>query len=120
MPRAEQGFTLLEMLVALAVFSLAALALINLAGENARTAGVVEARTLAAVVAENRAVEAVTASAAILGESKGEEVQGGRPFAWRRIVSQTDDSAMLRVDVSVSEKGSAQTLAALTAFRGRP
>ena len=59
--RAEQGFTLLEMLVAMAVLSLGALALLNLAGENTRTAGALEQRFFASVVAENRALEALTA-----------------------------------------------------------
>ena len=52
MPRRE-GFTLLETLVAMAIFSLAVMALLNLAGENTRTAAIVEERTLAGVVAEN-------------------------------------------------------------------
>ena len=56
----RSGFTLIEMLVALAVFSLAAMALLNLSGENTRTAARVETRTLGGVVAENLAVEAAT------------------------------------------------------------
>ena len=34
----ERGFTVLEMLVAMAILSLGAVALLNLAGENTRTA----------------------------------------------------------------------------------
>lgn len=41
------GFTLIEMLVALAVFALAAMALLNLSGEATRSAVRLEARTLA-------------------------------------------------------------------------
>ena len=55
---ARQGFSLVELLVALAVFSLAAMALLNLSGENTRSAARVEDRTLGGVVAENLAVEA--------------------------------------------------------------
>ena len=54
--RAEQGFTLLEMLVAMAVLSLGALALLNLAGQNIRAAGVLEERLFAGVVAELNAI----------------------------------------------------------------
>jgi len=50
-----RGFSLIELLVALAVFALAVLALLNLAGESTRTAVLLEERVLAGVVAENRA-----------------------------------------------------------------
>jgi len=52
------GFTLLEVLIALAVFGLAAIALLNLVGENTRSAAGVEARTWGGVVAEQPAVQA--------------------------------------------------------------
>ncbi len=43
---AEHGFTLLEMLVALAVFSLAALALVRLQGVTLRTAADLDSKAL--------------------------------------------------------------------------
>jgi len=115
---AEDGFTLLEMMVALAVFSLGVLALVNLAGENVRTGGLLEARTFAGVVADNRAVEAVTSPALPLGETRGEEEAADRVWEWTRRVSRTDDRDILRVDIAVREKGQAQVLGALTLFRG--
>src|SRR5690606_12602256 len=60
--RRAWGFSLIELLVALAVFSLVALALLNLAGENTRTAVVIEERVLAGVVADNRAIEVMLAT----------------------------------------------------------
>ena len=53
-----RGFTLIETLVALAVFSLVALTIIRLASENTRAAVHVENRLLAGIIAENVAVEA--------------------------------------------------------------
>lgn len=109
------GFTLIEMLVALAVFSLAALALLNLAGENTRTQGRVETRVLAGIVAENLAVEAVAAPAAPgVGESVGETTLAGRSWNWVRAVSATDDPEMVRIDISVLD--GASEAAALTVF----
>ena len=64
-PRA--GFSLLETLVAFAVFALAALALINLAGENTRAATHVETRVLSGIVADNIVVQALTLPAATAG-----------------------------------------------------
>ena len=57
---AQQGFTLIEMMVALAVFSLAALALIRLEGASFRGAATLDRVTMANIVARNVAVDALT------------------------------------------------------------
>lgn len=96
------GFTLIEMLVALAVFALAAMALLNLSGESTRSAVRVEARTLGGVVAENVAAEAMIAPSLTVGETAGEVQMAGRVWRWRRIVTGTEVSGMGRIDVRVS------------------
>src|SRR3546814_2731951 len=53
----EGGFTLLEMLVALSVISIAALALLRLDAYAVRAAGDLDESTMAGIVAQNRAVE---------------------------------------------------------------
>ncbi|RZJ27228.1 MAG: type II secretion system protein GspI [Brevundimonas sp.] len=97
------GFTLVEMLVALAVFSLAAMALLNLSGESTRSAQRVETRTLGGMVAENVAVEAAVAPALSEGESAGASDLGGRRWAWSRAVTATADPELLRIDVRVRD-----------------
>ena len=97
----RRGFTLIEMLVALAVFSLAALALLNLSGESTRSAARVQARTLAGIVAENIAVEAMVAPSLPVGETSGETTLAGQAWRWRRVVSGTDAPGMGRIDVRV-------------------
>jgi general secretion pathway protein I len=121
MPRSDQGFTLLEMLVALAVLSLGALALLNLAGENTRQASAVEERLFAGIVAENRAIEALTSAfPPALGREGGAEVAGGRTWRWTRQVSRTADPAVLRVDVTVAGPHSRRTSGEVSVFRGAP
>ena len=116
-PTAERGFTLIELLVALAVFSLAVLALLNLAGENTRTAQVVETRTLAAMVAENTAIEALIApQPPTLGQQDGAARLGDRDWLWRRTVTATE--GLLRIDVQVAAVGEGQVAAEVTVFRG--
>jgi general secretion pathway protein I len=115
----EGGFTLIEVLVALSIFSLAVLALMNVAGENTRAAAAVATRMLAQVVAENRGVEAlVTPGPLPVGQTEGAEAAGGRLWRWTRKVSQTADPAILRVDVSVVPDGAVQQVANLTLFKG--
>ena len=113
----RSGFTLIEMLVALAVFGLAAMALLNLSGENTRSAARVETRTLGGVVAENLAVEAATLPSIGEGRSSGQVELAGRRWTWTRAVTATDVAGMLRIDVRVSDaEGQA---AERTLFRAR-
>lgn len=117
-PPAEQGFSLIEVLVALTVFSIAALALVNLGGENIRTAQAIESRVIAGIVAENRASEALI-DWPPLGETSGEDRAGDRAWRWVRRVSRTDDQEVVRIDVRVTQSRRGRTLAEVTVFRGR-
>jgi len=99
---AQQGFTLLEMLVALAVFSLAALALVRLQGVTLRTAADLDSKALGQIVARNLMVETQTdPTPPAIGEADGEVENGGRRWRWRRVVKATDDKRLLQVDVTV-------------------
>lgn len=112
------GFTLLEMLIAVAVFALVVLALLNLAGVSTRTAAVVEERVLAAIVAGNRAVEAaIEPAASLAAHTTGVEQLGGREWRWTRRLAPTDDPALLRIAIDVHPAGSDRIAAELVAFR---
>jgi general secretion pathway protein I len=115
--RSEKGFTLLEILVALAVFSLAALALIRL--ETASIAGVtvLDRTLLANMVARNVALEAVTeARAPALGQGAGVETNGGQRWRWTRVVAPTGDQRIVRIDVAV-QASSGQVVGRATMVR---
>ena len=113
-----RGFSLIEMLVAVAVLSLVALALLNLAGENTRTALVVEERVLAGIVADNRAVEAMLATPAELAANDaGTESAGDREWRWTRSVQLTDADAIARIDVAVLPAGEDRVAAEAHVFR---
>ncbi|MBN8807718.1 MAG: type II secretion system minor pseudopilin GspI [Sphingomonas sp.] len=114
------GFTLVEMMVALAVFSLAALALIRLEGASFRGAAALDRSQLAGIVARNVAVEAMTsARVPVLGTEQGSETNGGRSWRWTRIVSPLGDGdRVYRIDVAVAD--AAGTAAKLTMVRDSP
>jgi general secretion pathway protein I len=99
----EAGFTLIEILVALAVFSLAALALIRLQSAGVRGVTVLDRTMVANMVARNVALEALTAvQAPTLGAGGGTELNGGRVWRWTRAVTPTGDTRIVRIDVTVA------------------
>jgi general secretion pathway protein I len=115
--RAERGFTLIEVMVALAVFSLAVMALVRLQGATIRGAGVLDRTLLAQTVARNVAIEAVTDPRPPLpGQSRGVEANGGATWTWVRSVTPTGGTGIFRIDVAVADP-SGQVLGRLTMVR---
>ena len=100
----QAGFSLIEMMVALAVFALAAMALIRLEGAIIRSASNLDRTMMAQIVARNVAVETLTdAQPPVTGVSNGVEDNGGRSWNWQRIAAPLGDQGAVRVDVTVSD-----------------
>ncbi len=98
----ERGFTLLEMLVALAVFSLAALALVRLQGVTLRTAADLDSKALGQIVARNLMVEVQSDPVPpSIGDEDGDVDNGGRRWHWSRTVKPTNDQRLLQVYLAV-------------------
>lgn len=117
-PHPEAGFSLLEVIVALAVFSLGALALLNVLGESNRSQSANQTRAIARIVAENQLVEVMALSEAPpQGTRSGTTRQLGYTWEWDRTVAPTDEPRILRIDVRVREQGQPQTLAEFSSFR---
>ena len=105
---AEAGFTLIEIMVALAVFSLAVLALVRLESATIRGATILDETMVAGLVARNVAIEAVTdPTPPARGVSNGVEENGGRRWAWSRNVQATGNAAIVRIDVAVADPSGA-------------
>lgn len=101
---AEAGFTLIEIMVALVVFGLAALALIRLEGQTIRSTTAVRDTLSAQLVARNVAIDAVTAATSpAVGTAQGVEANGGRPWRWTRTVQPLGDAGATRIDVAVAD-----------------
>jgi general secretion pathway protein I len=99
----DRGFTLIEVLVALAIFSLAALALVKLDSATIRTGEAIERRQIARIVLNNLAVEALTDPVPpALGQSEGDLSNGGRSWHWRRTVGRAD--GIVRIDLGVADQ----------------
>lgn len=101
--RAE-GFTLIEIMVALAVFSLAVLALVRLESATVRGAATIDETLAAAMLARTVAAEALTDSRPpALGTADGSDTNGGRAWHWIRSVEPTADSRVLLIEVTVAD-----------------
>ena len=113
----DEGFTLVEVLVALAIFSLAALALLRLQGAAVGTVAQLDDRAIGAIVARNQAVEVLTdAQAPAFGTEAGMETNGGRVWRWTRQVRRTADTRLQRIDIAVAARDG-QQVASLTLVR---
>lgn len=108
----QAGFTLLEMLVALSVMSLAALTLVRLDAFALRSSGALADNQLAAIVAQNRAVELWTDPAPpSVGSRADTRRNGGRVWRIEERVARTADPALLRIDLIVrGETGGGQAV----------
>lgn len=113
----EAGFTLLEMLVALAVFSIAALALLNLETVTVTNTTRIADRTFGQIVARNVAVETLTDPAPpAIGTATGAEVNGGRSWQWTRVTGPSPEARILQIEIAVVDEAGDRA-ADLTIFR---
>src|SRR5690349_2250103 len=103
----EAGFTLIEMLVALSVFAVAALALMRLDGFALSTTAELDARTIASLVLRNEAALAATDPGPIVrGTTSTNVTNGGRQFVVRKTVAPTADQRLVRIDLVAEDQGS--------------
>ena len=116
--RARGGFTLVEVLVALAIISIALMAALRAAGQGTSNADALRSHLLARWVAQDLLAEhRAREDWQPLGISRGSETEGGLKFFWREDVIATPNPAFRRVDVRVfsgAEESSA--LVHLTGF----
>jgi general secretion pathway protein I len=113
----EAGFTLVEMMVALAVFSLAALALLRLEGATVKSTGLLQDQAIAQMVARNIAVETLSDPVApAFGEQRGTVVNAGRQWTWLRRTGRSPEPRIQMIDVVVRDARGRQA-ARLTLFR---
>jgi general secretion pathway protein I len=116
-----RGFTLIEILVALALLAVALAAGMRALAQGADGASTLKARTLALWVAQNRlAAVQIAPDALVAGESRGDTVQAGMAFVWNVMVSATPNPAFQRVDIAVAERDTpGYVLARLTGYVAR-
>jgi general secretion pathway protein I len=122
MNKRVDGFTLVEILVALAVLAIAVAAVEAAVSGYVNNAAYLRNRTLAHWVAMNKVAEMqVSGDWPSPGKRHGESLMAAQQWSWQVTVSTTDDADVRRVDVNVfSEKDSKDALATMVAYVGKP
>jgi len=115
--RRADGFSLVEMLAALAILSLAGVALMNAVTSAGRSAIHARERGLAAIAAENLMNTAVIEASPIRGidDESGRYTLAGIDYDWRIEVEDTADPGLKRIILTVSDERG--PIRELTTFR---
>jgi general secretion pathway protein I len=100
--RFSEGMTLLEVMVALLIFSLTATAIMKAASEHLTGVGQIEEITFATWVVNNRLTQLnIDTTWPVKNNLKGKQEMAGRVWYWQQKVNKTSDAEMVQVEVSV-------------------
>ena len=118
---AARGFTLLEVLVALAIFALVAASILTASARSLQTAARLEDKTLALWIADNQLIELqLEEPPPGEGSRQGRLDYAGRPWQWQARIGSTAHPALRRVELWVTRGGESQdreqALLALSGF----
>lgn len=120
--RIETGFTLIEVLVALAVIAIGLVAVLAVAARSGRVDSNLQQRTFAAWVASNQIERMRLASKwPGLGTSDGKITLADQKWHWKAKVAKTEDPDLRRVTLSVATEAKPDDpVTRLLGFIGRP
>lgn len=102
MKRGARGFTLVEVLIALAVVAIALVAFVSAGAQNADYATYIHQRTIAQMIARNQLVQyQIAANWPSTGKREGNVTMAGSKWHWETTIKGTADDHVRRADVRV-------------------
>ena len=119
--RKEQGFTLIEVLVALAIIAVAMAAAVRVAGLMTQSNGLLRDRSMALLSAQSRLAELRLGARLPTGRKAFECDQGALQLRCEQRITPSAEGRLMRVTVLVSQrKGEAPPLARLETLLNPP
>jgi len=115
----QVGFTLLEVIIALIIFSISLLAITRALGQSARGLSHVEQKTYAHWVARNATNQlllGLKGGYLHLGEEEGAMLMGPQEYRWHSLVEVSPDPLVWIIHVRVSDVGRGVSLTDLTTY----
>ncbi|MEJ2274684.1 MAG: type II secretion system minor pseudopilin GspI [Woeseiaceae bacterium] len=121
MTTSSRGFTLIEVMVALAIVAFALTAIAASMNQMIDSATAMRDRTYASWIAQNKIVEfRLDDTVPEVSTTSGEVEFANSRWSWRAVVSETGIQDFMRVDVSVSFADQDYVIRTVTGFVGRP
>jgi general secretion pathway protein I len=119
--RQSAGFTLIEVMVALAIVGLSLGAVAASVSQMVDAATAMRERTYASWIAQNKIAELRLANVVPeVSDTSGELEFAGLEWAWRANISETGVENLFRVDVAISYPGSDGVIRTVSGFIGEP
>lgn len=116
-----RGFTLIEVMLALSIFSLAALTALSVASEHLRSITMIEERAFATMVASNRMAQVHSSDTwPPQNGASGQMQMAEQTWYWRQQVVETVTDGLREVTIIVSDEEDGAESARLVGFVGRP
>jgi general secretion pathway protein I len=115
------GFTLVEVMVALAIIALSLTAVAAKMGRMIDTSNAMRERTYASWIAQNKIAEMRLAN--VIPEvtaTSGEVEYANQTWRWRAVVSESGIENLYRVDVEISDASGDAVIRKVTGFIGEP
>ncbi len=119
--KSSRGFTLIEILAAVAVLAIALAAILSGMARYADNASYIRQKTIALWVAHNRLTEIKTATGwPDTGTTDGKVEMANQKWKWIETVQTTADDQLRRIDITVQREDNDAVLASLSGFIGKP
>ncbi|MCU7904299.1 MAG: type II secretion system minor pseudopilin GspI [Candidatus Thiodiazotropha sp. (ex Epidulcina cf. delphinae)] len=117
-----RGFTLLEILITLAILTIAFASIITVSANQSVNVAYLRDKTLAHWVAMNQMTELLIRNQwPPTGKQQGEAEMGLHKWHWVRTIAKTPDDRVRQVEIAIyRERGSEQTVTRLVSFLSQP